>query len=35
VPPKELGGDGGGDGSGGEKVFFDDGQVRMRVAPVM
>ena len=29
VPPKELGGDGGGDGSEGEKVFFDDGQVRV------
>ena len=27
LPPNEQGGDGGGDGSGGEKVFFDDGQV--------
>ena len=29
LPPKDLGGDGGGDGSEGEKVFFDDGQVRV------
>ena len=29
LPPNEQGGDGGGDGSEGEKVFFDDGQVRV------
>jgi len=29
LPPNEQGGDGGGDGSEGEKVFFDDGQVKV------
>ena len=29
LPPNGQGGDGGGDGNEGEKVFFDDGQVRV------